>query len=200
MGDDSQHANDADPIVEAVTTPNYYEEGMLLDLKVDWTDVAADSEEHTLFTIIKVFPVSLSPTMVVQWNESSGQQQSGVLKFFDRRASRRFRGADLAAHSPSVEACWIGYVQSGHGPELFKELQELNGERADWAAVRDFDANELTADTWETTARKEGERQFCALDFWMREIKAYERLKDLQGKCIPTFYGSTSFDSDCPPG
>lgn len=65
------------------------------------------------------------------------------------------------------------------------------------AFVEDEDAD--TADTWVTTAKKEGRHQYRALQQWRSEIKAYERLERLQGKCVPLFYGTTSF-SLAPPG
>lgn len=172
--------------------PGPYVKGMVLDLPVKWT--RDTSEERVLLTVTKVFDVTMSPAMEIQWVSSSGETRTAILKLFDRRYGEQSRGRSSAAHSPSVEACWHRYVQSGQAPGLFKYIEKMDEEEGEGSwDLCPFEDDEDTADTWETTAKKEGRLQYRALQRWRSEIKAYEHLERLQGKCVPLFYGTTSF-------
>ncbi|KUI65225.1 hypothetical protein VM1G_00030 [Cytospora mali] len=172
--------------------PGPYFKGMVLDLTVNWTR-EKPSEEHVLMTITEAFDVSMSPAVEVQWLSSSGETRTAVLKLFDRRYGSRGHLHEYG-HNPGVEACWQKYVQSGQAPGLFKYI-----EKADWEKgkgvwdICPFEVDEDTADTWETIAKKEGRLQYRALENWRNEIRAYEHLEGLQGKCVPLFFGTTSF-------
>lgn len=95
-------------------------------------------------------------------------------------------------HSPSVEACWQRYVQSGQAPGFFEYIKEMDKKRQNWY-IDPMEGEEDTADTWETTAKKEGLLQYRLLQSLETEIRAYKHLEKLQGKCVPLFYGTTSF-------
>lgn len=179
--------------------PGPYVKGMILNLTIKWTR-DPPSEEPVLLTVTKVFAVTMSPTMEVQWVSSSGEIRKAILKLFDRRYGEQSRGYTSAAHSPSVEACWQRYVQSGQAPDLFKHIEKMDKNEGEgvWDLCP-FEDDEDTADTWETTAKKEGRLQYRAVQRWRSETRAYEHLDKLQGKCVPIFYGSTSF-SLAPPG
>ncbi|KAJ0115647.1 hypothetical protein J7T55_010470 [Diaporthe amygdali] len=177
-------------------TPGPYVEGMVLDLTINWTR-DTPSEERVHLTVTKVFDVTMSPAMEVKWVSSTRETRTAVLKLFDRRYGEQSRGSSSAYHSPSVEACWQRYVQSGQAPSLFRYIEEMDMEEGE--GVWDFfpfEDDEDTADTWETTAKKEGRLQYRALQRWRSEIRAYEHLEKLQGKCVPLFYGTTSFSLD----
>lgn len=184
--------------------PGPYIKGTVLDLTVNWTR-DGQSEERVLLTVTKAFDVTMSPTMEVQWVSSSGETRIAILKFFDRRYgdSRQSQWSTYPEHSHSIEACWQRYVQSGQAPYLFNHIEEMDRDEGEgvWdlgsAFTEDEDAD--NADTWETTAKKEGLHQYRALQRWRSEIRAYEHLERLQGKCVPLFYGTTSF-SLAPPG
>lgn len=181
-----------------------YVNGMVLDLTINWT-FDTPSEERAILTIIRVLDRTLFPAMEVKWVSGSGEMRTAVLKLFDRRCAELFCGRYSAYHSPSVEACWQRYVQSGQAPELFKHIEKMDLEVGEgvWDLCP-FSADEdiydiwQSVDTWETTAKKEGRLQYRALQGWRSEIRAYEHLKKLQGKCVPLFYGTTSF-SLAPP-
>ncbi|KAG6368347.1 hypothetical protein INS49_002552 [Diaporthe citri] len=147
-------------------TPGPYVEGMVLDLPVNWTR-GTPSEERVLFTVTKVFEVAMSPVMEVQWSSSPGK-------------------------APSVKACWQRYVQSGQAPGFFEYIKEMDKQGRQWY-IDPLEGEEDTADTWETTAKKEGLLQYRLLQSLKTEIRAYKHLEKLQGKCVPLFYGTTSF-------
>ncbi|KAK0541763.1 hypothetical protein OC846_006951, partial [Tilletia horrida] len=171
---------------------------------VDWADKdVCSAEERTLLTITKTFPVTTSPAMEVTWKSSSGEIQTGVLKFFDRRVSPKFRGGKRAPYGSHVEACWQKLVQSGEARELF-ELISQNGfckkfDLSTFTSIK-LGSKVPTADTWQTAAKKEGFLQCKALEQWKNEIRVYEQLQSLQGESVPKFYGSTSFQLDVPSG
>lgn len=172
-------------------TPGPYVEGMVLDLPVNWTR-GTPSEERVLFTVTKVFEVTTMPVMEVQWASSSGgKAQTAILKLFDRRYGHESRWWRDWCHSPSVEACWQKYVQSGHALGFFEYIKEMDDKRCNW--YLDPLDGEDTVDTWEMTAKKEGLMQYRLLQGLKTEIRAYKHLEKLQGKCIPIFYGTTSF-------
>lgn len=172
-------------------TPGPYVEGMVLDLPVNWTR-GTPSEERVLFTVTKVFEVAMFSVMEVQWGSSSGKARTAILKLFDRRYGHESRWWRDYCHSPSVEACWQRYVQSGQAPGFFEYIEEMDKKGHPWY-VDPLEGEEDTADTWETTAKKEGLLQYRALQCLETEIRAYKHLEKLQGKCIPVFYGTTSF-------
>lgn len=161
-------------------------------LPVKWTR-GTPSEERVLFTVTKVFEVAVSPVMVVQWASSSGKARTAILKLFDRRYGYESRWCREMYHSPSVEACWQRYVQSGQAPGLFEYIKEMDKADFRWYIDPLEEEEEDTADTWETTARKEGLLQYRLLQSLKTETRAYKHLEKLQGKCVPLFYGTTSF-------
>lgn len=183
-----------DPVTPS-SMPGPYFKGMVLDLSVKWTR-DTPSEERVLLTVTKVFDVTISPAMEVQWVSNTGETRTAILKLFDRRygVSRQSHWSSYPEHSPAVEACWQKYVQSGQAPGLFKYMEEMDRDEGEgiWD-LSAFTDDEDTADTWETTAKKEGRHQYRALHKWRSEIRAYEHLESLQGKCVPLFYGTTSF-------
>lgn len=173
-------------------TPGPYVEGMVLDLPVNWTR-GTPSEERVLFTVTKVFEVTMFPVMEVQWASSSGKAQMAILKLFDRRYGHESRWWRDMYHSPSVEACWQQYVRSGQAPGFFEYVKEMDKKGCTWY-VDPLEGDLVpTADTWETTAKKEGLLQYRLLQSLETEIRAYKHLEKLQGKCVPLFYGTTSF-------
>lgn len=172
-------------------TPGPYVEGMVLDLPVNWTN-GTPSEERVLFTVTKVFEVTMFSVMEVQWSSSSGEAQTAILKLFDRRYGHKSRWWRDYCHSPSVEACWQRYVQSGQAPGFFEYIKEMDKKEDPWY-VDPLECEVDTADTWEMTAKKEGLLQYRLLECLEDEIRAYKHLEKLQGKCVPIFYGTTSF-------
>lgn len=172
-------------------TPGPYVEGMVLDLPVNWT-CGTPSEERVLFTVTKVFEVTMFSVMEVQWASSSGKAQTAILKLFDRRYGHESRWWRDYCHSPSVEACWQRYVQSGQAPGFFEYIEEMDKKGRPWY-VDPLEGEEDTADTWGTTAKKEGLLQYRLLQNLETEIWAYKHLEKLRGKCVPLFYGTTSF-------
>lgn len=172
-------------------TPGPYFEGMVLDLPVNWTR-DTPSEERVLFTVTKVFEVTMFSVMEVQWASSSGEARTAILKLFDRRYGHKSRWWRYVCHSPSVEACWQRYVQSGQAPGLFEYIEEMDKKENYWYMDPE-EGEEDTADTWEMTAKKEGLLQYRLFQCLKTEIRAYEHLEKLQGKCVPLFYGTTSF-------
>lgn len=181
-----------------------YDNGMVLDLTVNWT-FDTPSEEPVLFTIINLLDRTLFPAMEVKWISGYGEVRTAVLKLFDRRYAELFRSRYSAYHSPGVKACWQRYVQSGEEPGLFKYIEKTNLEVDEgvWDLCP-FDSDEniydiwQSVDTWETTVKKEGRSQYRALQGGS-EIRAYKHVKTLQAKYVPLFYGTTSF-SLAPPG
>lgn len=178
--------------------PGPYVEGMVLDLPVNWTR-RPPSKERVLFTVTKVFEVTQSPVMEVQWASSSGEAQTAILKLFDRRYGHKSRWWRETCHNPGIEACWQRYVQSGQAPGLFEYIKERDKEEGVWY-IDPLEADLIpTADTWEMTAKKEGRLQYRLLQWLEKEVRAYQHLEKLQGKCVPLFYGTTSL-SLAPPG
>lgn len=174
-------------------TPGPYVEGMVLDLPVNWTR-GTPSEERVLFTVTKVFEVTMMPVMEVQWASSSGgEARTAILKLFDRRYGHESRWWRDTCHNPSVEVCWQRYVQSGQAPGLFEYIEEMDKKGRSWY-IDPLEGDLIdTVNTWEMTAKKEGLLQYRFLQQLKTEIRAYQQLEKLQGKCIPLFYGTTSF-------
>ncbi|KAK0558395.1 hypothetical protein OC861_006918 [Tilletia horrida] len=193
---------DIDPTCP-VRAPTSYVEGTVLDLKVDWADKdVCSAEERTLLTITKTFPVTTSPAMEVTWQSSSGEIQTGVLKFFDRRVSQKVRrGCRSPAYGPGIEACLQKFLQSSQAPRFSQPgiIQCING-LIDKRDAVPLNVPTHTADTWQEAARTEVRMQIDMLQQWQNEIRVYDQLKSLQGTCVPVFYGSTSFHIDVPAG
>lgn len=174
-------------------TPGPYVEGMVLDLSVNWAG-GPPSEERVLLTVTKVFEITVSPVMQVQWVSSSGEMRTAILKLFDRRySSQKPRGHRSTPHNEGKEACWQRYVQSGKAPWFFSCTKTTDKELGEGWDSHYMEPDGDTVDTWHRTACKEAMMQYRALQAWRREIRAYEHLEKLQGKCVPLFYGTTSF-------
>ncbi|KAL1845204.1 hypothetical protein Daus18300_014572 [Diaporthe australafricana] len=130
--------------------------------------------------------------MEVEWASSSGEARKAILKLFDRRYGHESRWWRDMCHSPSVKACWQRYVRSGQAPGFFEYIKEMDKKDHPWH-VDPLECEVDTADTWEMTAKKEGLLQYRLLQRQRTEIRAYNHLEKLQGKCVPLFYGTTSF-------
>jgi len=158
---------------------------------------------HVVYmTITEVFhPFTVSPVMKVRLDYdklaaplSLGSSSDGnlpremVLKLFDRRFALNYReDYHLKPLTFELEAQYAAYVASGAAPV---DLPSLLAVREALYENKEDAPPELLEHRVALTVEP----------FFESECAAYDRLSELQGRCIPTFYGTPRFcdDMDAP--
>ncbi|KAI3324149.1 hypothetical protein HD806DRAFT_494231 [Xylariaceae sp. AK1471] len=188
-------ANETTETDSTEVTPSPYNVGQVLDLKVF-------SGRDLLVTITRVYSLTMSPVMAVQFDTESGPQEA-VLKLYDRRFGEHripFKSwEDIPEpHTSQAEAAWERYVREGLAEQLCKRMKRRE-EMLKRGESPPGDDPEDKKPEWEIIGDEEGRFYFYLQRDYTTEVEVYEELKDLQGKCIPTFLSSVVFDMPSAP-
>ncbi|KAF8607205.1 hypothetical protein BDV93DRAFT_520091 [Ceratobasidium sp. AG-I] len=130
-------------------------------------------------------PFTISPVMKVSLDDDEpGLPRQLMLKLFDRRFAlslRRYH--DAKPWTFKLEAQYAAYVASGAAPVNLPAVIELCDE---FYARKEEEPPEL----------REHHIALTIEPYFKSECSVYDRLSSLQGRFIPTFYGSTRFCDD----
>ncbi len=152
--------------------------------------------ERLTATIHKMMSMTMSPVLDVTISVSEGTDIRAVLKLYDRRFGKDLRiGQRYAApHMPVNEAMFQDFVRRGMMAPFFRELEEEK--KAELLPSR---PGHFLDSTLESQGKFEAALWHECSDHFACETKAYERLRDLQGKLIPDMLAHVRvvpFDSD----
>lgn len=146
--------------------------------------------------IIKVFkPFTLSSVMIVRLDSHSRELQADViLKLFDRRfASQLRKDQGIPDWTPDIEQQYRDFVLNGNASDFIARLNS------------DEDVVEKEGDDW-NAAQNEAYLHDYMQSLYETETEVYRRIRDLQGKDVPSFVACTSLNFsntshdflDCP--
>ena len=187
-----------------------YIEGETLEVTVDSVPHGHPLAHGQLrLHILSVFqPITMSPVMVVRFQSEVGNEMEAILKLYDRRFgmnSRRWRHE----WTREAEASWQRYVGEGKACALFygfeeKERKESEGFFEDSSSDSDDQLGEGCAARPpvaipQRLAPAEGSLQRLALQQFVSETTAYQKMTALQGHCVPSLLAHVSM-SLAPPG
>ncbi|CAM1505883.1 Fc.00g115200.m01.CDS01 [Cosmosporella sp. VM-42] len=165
-----------------------YAPGRTLNLK------AADGTEMQA-VVSRMYSVTVSPVMEVRLKTQDGDEQTAVLKLYDRRFGSNRRepySRTGRPHTPETEAAWKEYLSSGMAETLLKQLR-YNDRPA--FAYNDEDDDDEPQSKLEQLGKIECKAYYYCQKQHSTEVQAYRKLKALQGSCIPEFIASVTFDS-----
>lgn len=181
-------------------TPFPYVVGQVLNLK-------SSGEKDISVTITKVYPLTMSPVMEVQIQTEEGYEEA-VLKLFDRRFgdSRKecgYSNDPPKPHTEQIEAAWKEYVRRGSVKALFDDIKRKE-DLFDYEGICEDSESDDDQPEWEKLAEEEGKLQYKMERNYASEVQAYKQLQELQGRCVPRFISSVTFDMpsyepDLPP-
>jgi hypothetical protein len=201
--------NKADKTDGDDNTASPYIVGRVLELK-------AFGGRDLSVTISRIYSLTMSPVMAVQFDNGDGPQEA-VLKLYDRRFGNYripcgSRDDVPKPYKSQAEAAWQRYIREGLADKYFEEGDQEDNEITD----DDSDHSELSDDdpddseesddesiderpAWEIEGEEEATYLFNMQRDYANEVDAYEELKDLQGKYIPKFLSSVVFDMPAAP-
>ncbi|KAH8900592.1 hypothetical protein GQ53DRAFT_633295, partial [Thozetella sp. PMI_491] len=106
-----------------------------------------------------------------------------ILKLFDRRFARSLRKLyRVPPWSPAVEKSYEQFIMDMRAKRLFDQLEQPEDDEEDTEKETGKDSM-LSEDQ----AADEGFLQYQTRKIYSNEVRAYDKLKDLQGGVVPTF-------------
>lgn len=158
-------------------------------------------------TIIRVYPITVSPVMEVQLN-SQTENKRVILKLFDHRFGELRK---RHPYNEAVEATWRAFIRSGEARTLLGELQsedehirnERLGINEESDSEEEEDSDDDDDDDEVSIAEEEALIFHRTRKFYRDEVRAYTKLRAQQGRSIPKFMDSfilpfTDAPSDLP--
>jgi hypothetical protein len=174
--------------------PLPYVAGRLLKLK------HVGGNLYTQVKIIHVFDITMSPVMVVQFQDGKAEPQTAVLKVFDRRfglTRQRARNPEMLQYTTEAEVAWQDYVRSGKAQPRLARLEHDFSRGVQTTS----DAHENSNASKEQQKREAMGEDECKIFHDLRlgyhnEVRAYKQLESLQGISIPQFMGEITWDGN----
>ncbi|KAJ8127058.1 hypothetical protein O1611_g6578 [Lasiodiplodia mahajangana] len=174
-------------------TPFPYTVGKVLELK-------APEGKQLFATITKVYPVSMSPVLVVRLDDWNGSREV-VLKLYDRRFGNHRKECQMdddppEPHTAQAEVAWQRYVREGLAEPLLQAIQDGHDNWNDYGDDSEDEDDSKVNDKplWQTLGEQEGRHYYDLMDDYTTEVRAYKELQELQGRCIPRLFSTVVFD------
>ncbi|KAF4446842.1 hypothetical protein F53441_9546 [Fusarium austroafricanum] len=180
--------------MEPTTLVREYQPGDSLELDIiEAHDDTLSSFETVTAQVTQVMTVTMAPVMLVTLKTSNnhpGAPITAILKLYDRRFGSSLRKSKKGKHLPcraEDEAAFRSFVERGDMGPFIDVIQEdqrtelVPNTAADWKQKPNAQAKFEAALWYEVRSHFE------------TEVKAYKRLKDLQGVFIPRMYASVRF-------
>ncbi|KAI0532618.1 hypothetical protein GGR58DRAFT_489518 [Xylaria digitata] len=185
--------------VEQFHTPYPYHAGQSFTLR------DSDGAEF-LVDIVHEYSFTISPAVVVKLHKD-GAFHEAVLKLYDRRfgelRKRRLKGGKRRSqpHTKESEASFQDYARSGMLIPFFERLEhademwDLHRQEASPPEYRD----EPERPERERLAEEEAKFYYNIQKRYTREVRAYDKLKHLQGRGIPRLFSTVTLRMPSPP-
>ena len=144
----------------------------------------------------------MSPVIEVMLQMKPGLETKAILKLYDRRFATGLRRRERAKPwTPTIEEVYKQYVFNGRAEKLFEDLDRPSDDEESGNGDDDIYWDEEERDPNMKTGQDEGYLQHYCQKIWANEVRAYEKLRDLQGCMIPKFLAAVRLsqpDVDIP--
>ncbi|KAI0433763.1 hypothetical protein F5Y09DRAFT_338359 [Xylaria sp. FL1042] len=192
-------SSDIDKPAGPVHTPYPYHVGQSVTLR------DSDGAEFSV-DIIHEYPFTISPAVVVNLHKDGGVHEV-VLKLYDRRFSElRERwefdsGKRPQPHTEESEAAFQDAARSGMVARVLDRLKHAD---LMWA-LRNYNYTPLDEEDEESKpervrlAEEEAEFYYQIQKRYTNEVRVYDKLKSLQGHCIPRFFKAVTLQMPSAP-
>ena len=149
--------------------------------------------------IEKILSETMAPVMLVTFNTPAGPPTRAVLKLFDRRFGSSLRRNRHDEHIPcrvqDEEAFKALLLQEK--PVPFTRNNEEREKEEDELELLSFLGASAWLDEPDGQANYEFELWHQSCEYYQTEVRAYNRLQDLQGVVIPRMYASVRLPCEC---
>ncbi|KAJ8128141.1 hypothetical protein O1611_g5492 [Lasiodiplodia mahajangana] len=183
--------------VDPVHTPYPYRAGQSLTL-ADPTGFKFSVD------ITYEYPFTISPTVVVNLR-IKGVVREVVLKFYDRRFGelrerREFDGTRRPQpHTEESEAAFQDLARSGLLAPTLRRLEHASLMWDLFWETPEYDEDEGMKPEWVKLAEEEAGFYYKMQNRYIREVQAYDKLKDFQGRGIPKFFTTVTLQMPSAP-
>lgn len=187
------HEDSPSSLADTNTCP--YHEGAILTFKVRGGSLL---NKEIKLRVLQVFqPFTLSCVMKVQPIDTQ-DSECAVLKVYDRRFAAQLRDDyDVEVWSAACEASYTDFIAFGRVAEFRQSLRDpITGRIHE---IRDLDdSSTLEPETWSLDQGECFIHEWCK-DISSMEIKAYNRLHDVQGTIVSRLLSEVAMSTEHPP-
>ncbi|KAI1313548.1 hypothetical protein F5Y03DRAFT_405134 [Xylaria venustula] len=155
----------------------------------------------TSLQLSEIFPVTLSPAMVVQVHKGN-ETYEAVLKLHDRRFGDDWKENPYNDDPPEpqtaqAEVAWQEFVRKGLLAPLLKRFEDKEKMWEDdrvSVIISEEGENDEGKSEWEKVGEQEGNYYHMVQQRYTKEVRAYDQLRSLQGGCVPRFFTPITLD------